>query len=313
MVVGKSSNFTEGFKSFDSENELMIANLKQAVNYSNEKIAIPDPKINIRNDNSTNMSTTTTPKKTIPFTLSKNISNSSMNNNIPMGTMPTGSMSMGTMPTGTMPMGSMSMGTMPTGSMSMGTMPTGTMPTGSMSMGTMSMDNMPTGTMPMRTMSMDNMSTGTMPMRTVSNNETAPTFKIFSNSNNNSVSKFKNIPKILNKDEEEEDDVEDEQETLGKDSDDDEEDDDKNPMRNKTRRQQRRIEEGFNGSMEIQSRYMRNILLALLLSCIGYLFVYSMSNNFLPLDEISPQLKKFKKLIYGSLFFLITYICLEVF
>ena len=79
-----------------------------------------------------------------------------------------------------------------------------------------------------------------------------------------------------------------------------------------TRRQSDK-EEGFRGSMEIESKEMRTILLALLLSCIGYLVVYSMGNNLLPLDEISPQLKKFKGLVYAGLFFLIAYICLEVF
>jgi hypothetical protein len=131
------------------------------------------------------------------------------------------------------------------------------------------------------------------------------------------VDKFKDIKRVMNNgDEDDEEDEDDEDAVL-------EEEDRTNVFEEEaaaasakknsnTRRQSDKVE-GFRGSVEIESKEMRNILLALLLSCIGYLVVYSMGNNLLPLDEISPQLKKFKHLVYAGLFFLITYICLEVF
>jgi len=131
------------------------------------------------------------------------------------------------------------------------------------------------------------------------------------------IDKFKNIKRVMNNgDEDDEEDSDDEDSVL-------EEEDRTNAFEEEakaaaakkystTRRQSDKVE-GFHGSVEIESKEMRNILLALLLSCIGYLIVYSMGNNLLPLDEISPQLKKFKGFIYVGLFFLITYICLAVF
>jgi len=52
MVLGKISNFTEGFQSFTADDELMIANLKQALEYSKESLSIPDPssKLNLLNN-----------------------------------------------------------------------------------------------------------------------------------------------------------------------------------------------------------------------------------------------------------------------
>jgi hypothetical protein len=83
----------------------------------------------------------------------------------------------------------------------------------------------------------------------------------------------------------------------------------------KTRRQHQDKEriEGFQGSVAIESRNLKNVLLALLLSFVGYLVVYASMNNYIPIAEISPQLKKFKNLIYGGVFFVIAYICLEIF
>ena len=35
--------------------------------------------------------------------------------------------------------------------------------------------------------------------------------------------------------------------------------------------------------------------------------------NLLPINEYAPHLKKFKNLIYVGIFFLISYMCLEIF
>ena len=71
--------------------------------------------------------------------------------------------------------------------------------------------------------------------------------------------------------------------------------------------------EGFNGSQIVEGRYLKNILLALLISFIGYIIVILASKNVIPISEYAPHMKKFKNLIYIGIFFMITYICLEVF
>ena len=47
MVVGKTSNFVEGFKSFTADDDLMLANLKQALNYSADNLSIPDSNLKL--------------------------------------------------------------------------------------------------------------------------------------------------------------------------------------------------------------------------------------------------------------------------
>ena len=282
MVLGNSSKFTEGFTSFTADDDLMIANLKQALNYSRESVAIPDPSINI----------------TVPATTKSNVS--SMNSTM-------GGRKNNTLPTNISDMGSGMPSTTP--SFTMPTQPIPTMqpmPTNTeigMAKGT-------TTTSPQMTMAISTKPATTKPssMPTMSSMTSVSTFK--------NVDKFKNIKRVMNNgDEDDEEDSDDEDAVL-------EEEDRTNVFdeeakaaagkHSTTRRHSEKIE-GFRGSMEIESKEMRNILLAVLLSCIGYLVVYCMGNNLLPLDDISPQLKKFKRLVYAGLFFLITYICLEVF
>ena len=81
-----------------------------------------------------------------------------------------------------------------------------------------------------------------------------------------------------------------------------------------TRRQQKDdFEEGFQGSSMLEAKNLKNILLALLLSFIGYLVVYAYKHDYIPIKDISQQLVKFKHLVYSGLFFIISYICLEIF
>ena len=275
MVLGNSSKFTEGFTSFTADDDLMIANLKQALNYSKEQVAIPDPSINLKYQ----------PNEPIP--VNTNISNnlpSKLNSTTP--SIPTTTNQVG-MPTNMM---LATTTTSPAGRL--GSATTTTSPAGRM--GSATTTTSPAG---------GKMGGGKM-------GGDLEKGKILSG-----LSAFKNIPKVVDDMEDDESDNNDETVLDEEDYTNtfEEEAQEAQHKRNKTRRGKEHIEEGFRGSMEIQSRNLRNILLALLLSCIGYLIVYSMSNNLLPLDEISPQLKKFKKLIYGGLFFLIAYICLEVF
>lgn len=73
------------------------------------------------------------------------------------------------------------------------------------------------------------------------------------------------------------------------------------------------VEEGFAGSRIIEAKSMKNLLLAILISFIGYVIVMASNKNLLPIAEISPDLKKFKNLIYLAIFFIIVYLCLEIF
>ena len=267
MVYGISSKFTEGFTSFTVDDELMIANLKQAVNYSKDNLSIPDASLKLSSVN--NQYNNKTPDDEMPITTNEKPFN------------------------------------MPDKIMN----PTTTMMASDMVSSNQISKNMGKSNITVPNKLMNNSTTTRF--NTSSTMETLPNRELNTkaqntNTNTNigkplaSLSNFKNIPKVVD-DGEDGDDGDDNQEVnsnkqLSNNSDDSE-----------------NMEEGFQGSLVIESRNTRNILLALLLSCIGYLVVYSMTNNFLPLDDISPQMKKFKKLIYGGLFFIISYICLEVF
>ena len=73
------------------------------------------------------------------------------------------------------------------------------------------------------------------------------------------------------------------------------------------------IEEGFQGSQYIESQTLRKMLIALLITFLGYMVILSFTNNLIPISTYAPHLKPFKHFIYGGLFFLIIYLCLEVF
>ena len=288
MVYGKSSKFTEGFTDLTNDDKLMMANMQQALLYSKHKMGIPDPKIKVK--------TGTIPLNVPPENLPEQISSYTTQTTIPMATETTNAMMI--------PPNFIMQGNTPMMQSSMST----PMMQSSMSTPTMMQSSMSTPTMMQS-------SRKKTPTNTMSNNSS-------NNLSNKSVSSFKNIPRVINDGSDKDDDEtvleEDVYNNEFEEEDSDNEDDDdyllkKNNNSSKTKRHNMDIEEGFLGSLEIESRNVRNILLALLLSCIGYLVVYSMINNLLPLDDISPQLKKFKRVIYASLFFLITYICLEVF
>jgi hypothetical protein len=71
--------------------------------------------------------------------------------------------------------------------------------------------------------------------------------------------------------------------------------------------------EGFHGSQIIEGRNLKNILLALLISFIGYIVAMTSIKNYIPISEYAPHMKKFKNLIYVGIFYIIVYMCLEVF
>ncbi len=248
MVVGRTSNFVEGFKSFTVDDELMLANLKQALNYSAENLSIPDAKLNL------------------PSTTKQSSNNKNNNNTIrPRRTSPQE-------PTTTMPVSMDS--PMPTG---MGSSMGSTMPTG--------------------------MGSG----RNV-NGESFKDIKKVSSGSQNST-------RVYDEDEsdDEEDAVLEEEEYPNRFEEEAEEKEEREHSTTRRQHQAKGQIEGFQGSVEIEGRNLKNVLLALLLSFIGYVIVYASMNNYIPIGDISPQLKKFKNLVYGGIFFIIAYICLEVF
>lgn len=213
MVIGQTSKFIEGFKTFSADDELMLANIKQALNYSSDNLSIPDAKLNLSKNNDT-----TTPTKPTNAYVYPN--------------------------------------------------PSKTEPTEPEE------SDEPRRTEPRKTESGGTYPSRTQPLRKELNSES-----------------FKDIKK-----EEDEEESSDEESEASDASD----------------KGKEQID-GFQGSLELEGRNLKNILLALLLSFVGYLVVYASVHNYIPINDISPQLKKFKNLVYGGIFFMLCYICLEVF
>jgi hypothetical protein len=94
---------------------------------------------------------------------------------------------------------------------------------------------------------------------------------------------------------------------------DEEEDDLKKKIREVQNNRNGKNIEGFQGSQYIDSIALKKILLALLITFIGYIVIISSMNNLLPITTYAPHLKQFKHLVYAGIYFLIVYLCLEVF
>ena len=332
MVVGFSSNFTEGYQNFTADDTLMLENVKQAITYAKQNKFIPNIDNSIK-------SQTQMPQdmEMMNKYMDKNPSN---NNTLPTGNNINQSLNTEyTMP----PSKQINNITMPTKNINnMPSMPTKNinnmppMPTKNInnmsSMPTKNINNMP----PMPTKNINNMSSmQQIPQNKQINNMTMPTKNI--NNMPPGKSSFKNISNNKNNiddDEDDDDNDEEEEESDNEGDNDDDKDDDKTDVKkslntqSETRRQHMNntdkdddkdddknniITEPFQGSTILEKQGLKRILLALLISFIAYLVVHMCINNVIPINDISPQLKKFKNLIYGFLFFIITYLCLEIF
>ena len=288
MVVGFSSNFTEGYQNFTADDTLMLENVKQAITYAKQNKFIPNIDNNIKvQEKSKQM---LQDMDMMNKYMDKNLSN---NNPLPSGSNINQSSDIEypmTMPN------QMSKPPMPS-SNNMPPMPPSN-----------NMQQMPPSNNMQQIPPSNN-----MPPMSPSNNMPP------------SNSSFKNISKDKKDiDDNEEDDDEDDDE-----EEDDDDDDSKTDIKkllhtqSNTRRQHMNntnkddkdgdIEESFQGSVILEKQCLKKILLALLISFIAYLVVHMCINNVIPINDISPQLKKFKNLIYGFLFFIITYLCLEMF
>ena len=247
MVVGNTSKYVEGFESFTADDEIMLANLKQAVNYTKANMAISDV--------SKQLSTINKPIMSIPETTKAPPPEPPSNRqiNIPL---PTNSNSV--------------MRTNPT----LLSTPNSSIKKNNSAMTSNSKKNMTedmTDDIDMADDMADDMAEEDMDKNMY--NES-----MNKNMNNQSMNK--------NMDEEDMDD-----------EDMDDED----------------IEEGFRGSQNIEHQTLRQMLLALLITFLGYMLILGFTNNLIPITTYAPELKQFKHLIYGGFFFLIVYICLEIF
>lgn len=279
MVVGRTSHFVEGFKSFTADDELMLANLKQALEYSKENLSIPDttsklklPSNNLSGNLSGNLSSTTTTPQTTKAgmgttTTKANINNSNMMNQLP----PAPTLAKLIKPQTTQ-------------NMEEEEPQTTMMASGGGMDGITSSSRMSEEKFGDLKMVKNIIEDGDSDDSDYVNESNLAIMKEDHYENKFNENKFKKNLKNGKRDNKLEDDDDNGEDMI----------------------------EGFQGSSVIESRNARNILLALLLTAIGYLVVHSSMKNLIPLDAISPQLKKFKNLIYCGLFFVIAYICLEV-
>ena len=299
MVVGKTSSFIEGFETITTDNKILKENVSKFLAYAMKNQKIPDLDPNMSYNTNPTMSEPTMPTgMALNKMMNQNMPNMKPSQSIMEPTM-SSNMSSNMKP-------SMMEPTMPTG-MPMPTMKQSMMePTMPSNMSSNMKPSMMKPTMPTPSM------TGVMLPSKKNNTIIKPGMK----------SSFKNV---RNSEDEGEEDEMDSEETENTEEDemnnqenqeDDEHEEDMIEKRDKskTRRQQKDdFEEGFQGSSMLEAKNLKNILLALLLSFIGYLVVYAYKHDYIPIKDISPQLVKFKHLVYGGLFFIIAYICLEIF
>jgi len=305
------------------DTQLLAANISQAIARTQSNMAVEDIKpisnenSNSAKDNSDTKNKTIRPNVLINSKKSNNskptqsATNMGMNSTKPtnMGMNSTKPTNMGMnspKPTMNMKMNS----TKPTMNMKMNS----TKPTMNMSMNS----TKPT----MKTMNTNMSMNSTKPtMKTMntnmSMNSTKPTtMGMNSISNNKNKSSFKNTESFINKTKYNEDS---EDETNGE-YEDENEDQDLNTREDyedyedlDVDESNEEYEEGFKGSKYIEHKFFKKILLALLITFMGYILILSSINNLIPISTYTPHLKQFKHLIYGFVFFLITYLCLEVF
>lgn len=314
MIPGRTSNFTEGFQSFTVDDDLMLANLKQALEYSKENLSIPDSRSKL-NLPSTTKPNTTIPNTTIPNITSSNLKSSKNNSNTNnISEEPKLMEQLPPKPT------LANLNSIPTKEMN-------NTKTKSNSKSNSNMNTVEAKNTKNKNTSMSNeekFKDIKMIKNEIENGETLAELdeEVYANKfkkKTNNVNKYNNKMNT-NMTDDMDDNIDNDMDVdMDADMDDDmdkdmSEDEFSEGFENKlNNRKKDKIYEGFQGSSELESRYLKNILLSLLLTAIGYLVVHSFLSNLIPLNDISPQLNKFKKLVYGGLFFLIAYLCLEIF
>ena len=321
MVIGNESKYIEGFESFTIDDELMLSNLKQALQYTKDNKSINDESEDVTETPSTTRPKITKGKYKNPTTTqSSSMNPSEMNDSSGMNSSSIPKPSISPLP----PIPSLK------------------------SIFNTGIPGVPTTTFP-NSMNINN------PRFIANSVNKNPTTTLASSSFKNIKNKFENVNQNekdiedeinndnkkahinpymnesmqdimdMRKKDRNNDDETDEEEDEEEDEMEDEEDNE-NYKNYKNKNNKNKIEgfrsknnsrnnsiEGFNGSQIVEARYLKHILLALLISFIGYIICMSSINNYLPINEYAPHLKKFKNLIYVGIFFVITYMCLEIF
>ena len=292
MVNGNTSKYIEGFADVPLatlDTQLLAANISQAIARTQSNMAVEDIKpISNENSNSAKDNSDTKNKTIRPNVL---INSKKSNNSKP--TQSATNMGMNSTKPTNMGMNS----TKPTMNMKMNS----TKPTMNMSMNS----TKPTMKTMNTNMSMNSTKPTTMGMNSISNNKNKSSFK--------NTESFINKTKY-NEDSEDETNGEYENENEDQDLNTREEYDDYEDYEDlDVDESNEEYEEGFKGSKYIEHKFFKKILLSLLITFMGYILILSSVNNLIPISTYTPHLKQFKHLIYGFVFFLITYLCLEVF
>ena len=303
MVNGNTSKFIEGFAQVTIDADLLAINLKQALAHTTSNMVVPDtimepPKIQNSNTIPTNTMFSPPTRPNIvptntmfsPPTRPNMLINSKMSNNSSSITPPT------TYYSEPVPIPSSIMSNMTT-TPTMSTMST-------MSKNSKNSINSNSKTLPPVNTPIQKQSNNKNSNKTNNNSfakSSTPTIPITSNkiknnlSKSNTISSIKNKETFMNTDSEEDSDTE---------SDTEEQEEDE---------EVEEVEEGFRGSEYVEYNFFKKILLSLLITFIGYILILSSINNLIPISTYAPHLKQFKHLIYGFIFFIITYMCLEIF
>lgn len=314
MVLGHVSKFIENFE----EQDLTKMNMDTAYEYIKRGMTIPQlPTANVN----------PTPSLSMKMNNANNNKQYNPARSMPMpsvaamqsmgGTMPSvGQTMVGTMPSipATQPQ-AMSLASsipVPSATMTFPTMPSvgQTMPSVGQTMPSVG-QTMPTVGQTMQQMGGKNMLSPEQQQAVMSMPSTTPSMAVekmrdIKKSNKN---KFANIENKVENEVEDDEDMEEEEE------------DEEMPMYNKKKEleedekseldeEDEDVEEGFQGSRVVDMLHLKNILLALLVTLIGVSIAYSYNKNLIPL---SNELRKYKMFIYGGLFFLVSYMCVEIF
>jgi hypothetical protein len=307
MVVGKSSNFIEGFEDITVDSNILLNNFKQALSYTQKKQVIASPpgesKPMVMPDNETSMNTNYQSSNNKMNSKMKKNTNSMMQESMPSVPMFTNENKYNTIPT--VKINSMPSEPMITNENNYNTMPTQkneSMPSKPMTTSYQSEESMPSNPMTTKSNSVNKFSNVSSYRQ--------PLIK-------GSKSKFADIKNKVEDEEEEyeekdeEENQEENEEKVDSYDENQNESDDEDSKRNNVEGFQNI--EGFRGSEILQGMQLKNILLALLITFLAYLVAYAAMKNMIPIGDWFPQLKRFKNFIYWGLMYLVVYVCLEVF
>ncbi len=285
MVVGKTSNFIEGFETVTIDKNLLLQNLSSTLDLlsSNQKSQSSTlPTMSNMNTGMQTMNSNKPPQEMIqsmanrvqPINLNNPVITQAQMNNMPMVTIP-----MNNIPMSTMPMSNMPMSTMPMNTLSF-EKPLTTMNKPSILNTQEQMPSMPS-----------------MPQLPITTTSTSPQISSTKSGFKNIKSSFKDIKNKMEKQNNDESDQEDGSESE---DDNDETEDVEESFQNQTI-------EPFYGSKVVESNHLRNVMLAFILSFISLMTIFGVYRY------LNKTMKKEKILLVSWLIcFGVTFIFLEV-